>query len=110
MSWKTLDRIVSAIIRRLFKPKYHVERVERYQLPGRLRIVKWCAAPADAPEDELRRIFSIVDEPESDDTAVWFYSSLEDMAASRLMLHSLSAPERAHDRPLGALPRDVERR
>ena len=67
MSWKTLDRIVSAIIRRLFKPKYHVERVERYQLPGRLRIVKWCAAPADAPEDELRRIFSIVDEPESDD-------------------------------------------
>ena len=40
MSWKTLDRIVSAIIRRLFKPKYHVERVERYQLPGRLRIVK----------------------------------------------------------------------
>ena len=61
--WKALDRIVSAIIRRLFKPKYHVERVERYQLPGRLRIVKWCAAPADAPEDELRRIFSIVDEP-----------------------------------------------
>ena len=54
MSWKTLDRIVSAIIRRLFKPKDHVERVERYQLPGRLRIVKWCAAPADAPEDELR--------------------------------------------------------
>ena len=47
--WKALDRIVSAIIRRLFKPKYHVERVERYQLPGRLRIVKWCAAPADAP-------------------------------------------------------------
>mgnify|MGYP001136770864 CR=1 FL=1 len=46
--WKALDRIVSAIIRRLFKPKYHVERVERYQLPGRLRIVKWCAAPADA--------------------------------------------------------------
>lgn len=43
--WKALDRIVSAIIRRLFKPKYHVERVERYQLPGRLRIVKWCAAP-----------------------------------------------------------------
>ena len=42
-------------------------------------IVKWCAAPADAPEDELRRIFSIVDEPESDDTAVWFYSSLEDI-------------------------------
>ena len=39
--WKALDRIVSAIIRRLFKPKYHVERVERYQLPGRLRIVKW---------------------------------------------------------------------
>lgn len=79
MSWKTLDRIVSAIIRRLFKPKYHVERVERYELPGRLRIFKWCAAPADAPEDELRRIFSIVDEPESDDTAVWFYSSLEDI-------------------------------
>ena len=79
MSWKTLDRIVSAIIRRLFKPKYHVERVERYQLPGRLRIVKWCAAPADAPEDELRRIFSIVDEPQCDDTAVWFYSSLEDI-------------------------------
>ena len=49
--WKALDRIVSAIICRLFKPKYHVERVERYQLPGRLRIVKWCAAPADAPED-----------------------------------------------------------
>ena len=65
--WKALDRIVSAIIRRLFKPKYHVERVERYQLPGRLRIVKWCAAPADAPEDELRRIFSIVDEPQCDD-------------------------------------------
>ena len=38
--WKALDRIVSAIICRLFKPKYHVERVERYQLPGRLRIVK----------------------------------------------------------------------
>ena len=72
MSWKTLDRIVSAIIRRLFKPKYHVERVERYELPGRLRIVKWCAAPADAPEDELRRIFSIVDEPESDDTVFCF--------------------------------------
>lgn len=77
--WKALDHIVSEIIRHLFKPKYHVERVERYQLPGRLRIVKWCAAPADAPEDELRRIFSIVDEPESDDTAVWFYSSLEDI-------------------------------
>ena len=76
--WKALDRIVSAIIRRLFKPKYHVERVERYQLPGRLRIVKWCAAPADAPEDELRRIFSIVDEPQCDDMVVWFYSSLED--------------------------------
>ena len=74
--WKALDRIVSAIICRLFKPKYHAERVERYQLPGRLRIVKWCAAPADAPEDELRRIFSIVDEPESDDVAVWFYSCL----------------------------------
>ena len=29
--WKALDRIVSAIIRRLFKPEYHVERVERYQ-------------------------------------------------------------------------------
>lgn len=72
-------RIVSAIIRRLFKPKYHVERVERYQLPGRLRIVKWCAAPADAPEDELRRIFSIVDEPQCDDMVVWFYSSLEDI-------------------------------
>lgn len=53
--WKALDRIVSAIIRRLFKPKYHVERVERYQLPGRLRIVKWCAAPVDAPEDEIGR-------------------------------------------------------
>lgn len=77
--WKALDRIVSAIIRRLFKPKYHVERVERYQLPGRLRIVKWCAAPADAPEDELRRIFSIVDEPQCDDMVVWFYSSLEDI-------------------------------
>jgi hypothetical protein len=75
----TCDRIVSAIIRRLFKPKYHVERVERYQLPGRLRIVKWCAAPADAPEDELRRIFSIVDEPQCDDMVVWFYSSLEDI-------------------------------
>lgn len=79
MSWETLDRIVSAIVCRIFKPKYQVERVERYQLPGRLRIVKWCAAPADAPEDELRRIFSIVDEPESDDMAVWFYSSLEDI-------------------------------
>lgn len=77
--WKALDRIVSAIIYRLFKPKYHVERVERYQLPGRLRIVKWCAAPADAPEDELRRIFSIVDEPQCDDMVVWFYSSLEDI-------------------------------
>ena len=55
------------------------ERVERYQLPGRLRIVKWCAAPADAPEDELRRIFSIVDEPQCDDMVVWFYSSLEDI-------------------------------
>lgn len=77
--WKALDRIVSAIICRLFKPKYHVERVERYQLPGRLRIVKWCAAPADAPEDELRRIFSIVDEPQCDDMVVWFYSSLEDI-------------------------------
>lgn len=77
--WKALDRIVSAIIRRLFKPKYHVERVERYQLPGKLRIVKWCAAPADAPEDELRRIFSIVDEPQCDDMVVWFYSSLEDI-------------------------------
>ena len=54
-------------------------RVERYQLPGRLRIVKWCAAPADAPEDELRRIFSIVDEPQCDDMVVWFYSSLEDI-------------------------------
>lgn len=79
MSWKTLDCIVSAIICRLFKPKHHVERVERYQLPGRLRIVKWCAAPADAPEDELRRIFSIVDEPQCDDMVVWFYSSLEDI-------------------------------
>ena len=63
--WKALDRIVSAIICRLFKPKYHVERVERYQLPGRLRIVKWCAAPADAPQ--------------CDDMVVWFYSSLEDI-------------------------------
>ena len=83
--WKALDRIVSAIICRLFKPKYHVERVERYQLPGRLRIVKWCAAPADAPEDELithsifEPIFSIVDEPQCDDMVVWFYSSLEDI-------------------------------
>lgn len=59
--WKALDRIVSAIIHRLFKPKYHVERVERYQLPGRLRI------------------FSIVDEPQCDDMVVWFYSSLEDI-------------------------------
>ena len=77
--WKALDRIVSAIIRRLFKPKYHVERGERYQLPGRLRIVKWCAAPADSPEDELRHIFSIVDVPQCDDMVVWFYSSLEDI-------------------------------
>ena len=85
--WKALDRIVSAIICRLFKPKYHVERVERYQLPGRLRIVMAptkdvttpMAAPADAPEDELRRIFSIVDEPQCDDMVVWFYSSLEDI-------------------------------
>ena len=30
-----------------------------------------------APEDELRRIFSIVDEPQCDDMVVWFYSSLE---------------------------------
>ena len=27
--WKALDRIVSAIIRRLFKPKYHVEAAHR---------------------------------------------------------------------------------
>lgn len=108
--WKALDRIVSAIICRLFKPKYHVERVERYQLPGRLRIVKWCAAPADAPEDELRRIFAIVDEPQCDDMVVWFYSSLEDIAASPLTLHSLSAAARTHGRPLDALPSGVERR
>ena len=71
--WKALDRIVSAIIRRLFKPKYHVERVERYQLPGRLRIVKWCAAPADAPEDELPRGVSIGDEPQWEDKGGWGY-------------------------------------
>ena len=77
--WKALDRIVSAIICRIFKPKYHVERVERYPLPGTLRIFKWCASPADAPEVELRRIFTIVDEPQCDDMVVWFYSSLEDI-------------------------------
>lgn len=31
------------------------------------------------PEEELRRIFSIVDEPQCDDMVVWFYSSLEDI-------------------------------
>ena len=30
-------------------------------------------------ENELRRIFSIVDEPQCDDMVVWFYSSLEDI-------------------------------
>ena len=85
--WKALDRIVSAIIRRLFKPKYHVERVERYQLPGRLRIVKWCAAPADAPEDELRRIFSIVDEPQCDDIfSQRAFSSLAALSAELMLL------------------------
>lgn len=47
--WKALDRIVSAIIRRLFKPKYHVERVERYQLPGS------CASSSGAQHRQTHR-------------------------------------------------------
>ena len=72
---------MTASFRRLFAAFSSLSTMwsERYQLPGRLRIVKWCAAPADASEDELRRIFSIVDEPQCDDMVVWFYSSLEDI-------------------------------
>lgn len=73
---------MTASFRRLFAAFLSLSTMwsgSRYQLPGRLRIVKWCAAPADAPEDELRRIFSIVDEPQCDDMVVWFYSSLEDI-------------------------------
>ena len=77
--WKALDRFVSGIIKRIFKLKYHVEHVERYQLPNRLRVVKWCAAPADASDDELRRIFALIDELKSEEMAVWFFSTLEDI-------------------------------
>lgn len=77
--WKFLDKAVSALIRRIFRLRYYVAHSETHQLPGRTRTVRWCTAPAGASENDLRRIFATIDEPKSDDMAVWFYSSLEDI-------------------------------
>lgn len=77
--FKFIDRVASAIIRRIFRPRFFIARAESQQLPSGLRVVKWCTAPANATDDELRRIFALSDVPESDDVTIWFYSSLKDI-------------------------------
>lgn len=76
---KTIDKALSTLVRWLFRPRFFIARSELQTLPGRTRAVFWCTAPANAEDSELRRIFATVDKPESEEVAVWFYTSLKDI-------------------------------
>lgn len=76
---KVIDNLFSTLVRWLFRPRFFIARSELHTLPGRTRAVFWCTAPADAKDSELRRIFATIDKPESEEVAVWFYTSLKDI-------------------------------
>ena len=77
--WKTIDKAISTLLRWLFRPRFFVARAEQHRLPSGTRTVKWCTAPANASDAEMRRIFAKIDAPESECMAVWFYTSLKDI-------------------------------
>jgi len=76
---KWIDKAISRLLRRLFRPRFFVARAERQMILGKVRSIKWCVAPADASDKDLLRIFALIDEPESENVTVWFCSSLKDI-------------------------------